>query len=112
MINQEIINSFLYILSTQFNLSYLDSGFFSILRCQGWPGVKKWFAGTPPKFRQRAPNHPLLPDDQVISIPCHIQGCNWVAVTRWQVGDSIHFYYADDLNDSITDYMSNFLFLW
>jgi hypothetical protein len=104
MINQQILHSFLHILATQFHLSYLDSQFFTILQSQGWSAVQKWIACSSPRSRPKSPSHPTL-DDSVISIPCHVQGCHWVAVTRRIKRGQVTFYYSDDINDNSTEEM-------
>jgi len=105
MINQQIINSFLSLLSHQFNISYMDSSFYSILSQQGWSSVKRWFANQPPRHYQRTPSRPLLVGEPVISIPCFINGCHWVALTRREVDNQVVFLYPDDLGDSHTEAM-------
>ncbi len=103
MINQQIIHSFLFLISHQFNISYMDCSFYTILSQQGWSSLMRWFANQPPRYHQRAPSWPLLAGEPVISIPCFINGCHWTALTHRKVDDQVVFLYSDDLGDPHTE---------
>jgi hypothetical protein len=96
-INQQIINLFLQQFSAQFNTKFLDSGVFSLLRDNGWDRVQPWV------FSRRTSNRSSLVDCQTISIPCHINGCHWIAVTRKIISGEVYFIYADDMNSSASE---------
>jgi hypothetical protein len=42
-INQQAINLFLHQFSAQYNTEFLDTGFFPLLRDNGWDRVQSWF---------------------------------------------------------------------
>jgi hypothetical protein len=93
-INQQIINFFLHQFSAQFDTNFLDTGFFSLLRDNGWNRVQSWV--IPRRASNRRPSSLL--ECPVLSIPCHINDCHWVAVTRRIVSGQVYFLYADDMN--------------
>jgi hypothetical protein len=92
-INQQIIHLFLHQFSAQFKTEFLESGFFSLLRDNGWERVHSWVFPR----RQNINRSPLI-DCPAISIPCHINGCHWIAVTRRIIAGQVVFLYADDMN--------------
>lgn len=47
----------------------------------------------------RYPKCPFLPNEPVISFPCLVQGCHWVAVTGRVIDGNVYIFYSDDLND-------------
>ncbi len=74
--------------------------FFSILRRdRSWSAVQDWFS-TADQF---IPSKPTLDTTKPILIPCHVQGCHWVGVVRKIINNKVHFFYADDLNQSTVE---------
>jgi Ulp1 family protease len=49
-VNQQIINLYLQLLSHQLGTTFLDTGFFSLLKDHGWSKVQSWFALQPPAY--------------------------------------------------------------
>jgi hypothetical protein len=93
-INQQIIHLFLHQLSKQFQTAFLESGFFSLLRDNGWNRVHNWVF---PRLRSHLNNLPnnvsSMIELPVISIPCHVNGCHWVAITRRIISGQVYFFY-------------------
>lgn len=103
-INQQAIQLYLHCFCSRFQTTFLDNGFFTQLRNGGWSRVQSWFSSSNPE-RSRRGKLPLLSGESAISIPCHVNNCHWVAVTRREVGGKVLFLYADDTNNSTTKLM-------
>jgi hypothetical protein len=54
--------------------------------------------------RRASRNRPTVLDSRVISIPCHINGFHWVAVTRRVILGQVYFLYADDMNSPSSEH--------
>jgi Ulp1 family protease len=83
-INQQVINLYVTLLCHQCSLKCLDSTFYTILKENDWNHVSRWFL-LPASTRQRRQTTPSLVGENAILIPCHINGCHWVAVTRREI---------------------------
>jgi hypothetical protein len=90
-VNQQILNLYLHLLSNQYDATFLDTGFFSLLKDHGWSRVSSWFALQAPQFCARSNSCPLLTTESVISIHslprlqqplgcCHKEGDLWFSV--------------------------------
>jgi len=101
-INQQVINLYLHLLSHQFDTKILDTSFYMTLQQQGWSGVKPWFRDHSSRRRVK-PSTPAPSSESSNSIPCHVNGCHWVAVTRREVEGCVFFLYADDMNNPVTE---------
>jgi hypothetical protein len=99
--NQQVIQLYLHLFCHQFQTSFLDTSFFSQLQQHGWGRVSSCFSNTSRHHRQG--RRPSLVGEKVISIPCHVNGCHWVAVTRREVNNKIIFLYANDMNNPSTE---------
>jgi hypothetical protein len=97
-VDNEILVLFLDILSSQNKSSYVDPSFSEALKNHGWQSVKYRFA----IHRQRGICHPHLSDTR-IAIPIFLNGNHWVAVCRQVVNGQIHFYYVDDMCNSVNE---------
>jgi hypothetical protein len=100
MTNDSILDTFLAILCSQCNLSYLSAFFVTVLqRDKTWDAVSDWFNVQEPSTYSR----PNLSSTTPILSPCHVHGSHWVAVVHRIINNSVHFYYADDLNHEETE---------
>jgi hypothetical protein len=61
--------------------------------------VSRWFL-NPLSRRQHRPYTPAISGESAILIPCHVNGCHWVAVTHWESQGNVTFLYADDMNST------------
>jgi len=96
MTTDSILNTFLEVLSAPYNLKYLNSFFYHILkRDKHWNNLRHWFANS----EQGTLSEPSL-NSTTILIPCHVQGAHWVALTRRIIENRVIFLYADDLNQA------------
>jgi hypothetical protein len=100
MTNDSILDTFLAILCSQCNLSYLSAFFVTVLRRdKTWDAVSDWFnVQEPPTY-----SRPNLSSTTPILSPCHVHGLHWVAVVRRIINNSVHLYYANDLNHEETE---------
>ncbi len=96
-VKQQAILMYLHQFSSHFNTAFLDTSFYSKLQQQGWGIVQCWFSSPTSRTRYNS-RHPRLKGKPTISIPCHINGCHWVAVTRREINGRIYFLHADDTN--------------
>jgi len=103
-INQQAIQLYLHIFCSQFQTTLLDTGFFTQLHQGGWSRVHSWFSSQKPTSSRRR-KRPLLSEESSIYIPCRVNNCHWVAVTRREVGDKVIFLYADDTNNPGKEHM-------
>jgi len=101
-VNQQALLMYLHQFSSQFNTAFLDTSFYSKLQQQGWGIVQCWFSSPTSRTRYNS-RHPRLKGKPTISIPCHINGCHWVAVTIREINGRIYFLYADDTNSWSTE---------
>jgi hypothetical protein len=101
-INQQVINLYLQPLCNQFNIKMLDSGFYSNHRQCGWDAVHSWFLHQSSR-RRWSPTTPAISGDLSITIPCHVHGCHWVAITRREIDGRVVFLYTDDMNNLVTE---------
>jgi hypothetical protein len=101
-INQQVINLYVSLLCHQCSLKCLDSSFYSTLKDKGWHHVSRWFS-NPSSMRRRRQSTPSLVGEPAILIPCHVNGCHWVAVTRREIQGRVIFLYADDMNSPSTE---------
>jgi hypothetical protein len=100
MTNDAIQNTFLEILCTQHQMHYLSMFFLYILRRdRSWTTVHDWFSTSP----QFIPSKPTLDTTKPILIPCHVQGSHWIGIVRKLIDNRVHFFYADDLNQSTVE---------
>jgi len=87
-INQQIINIYLKLLNCQFKIPFLDSSFYTLLKDNSWNRVTSWFQ---PNHRKRSYDSRPSLQDSVIAIPCHVNGCHWVAITRRVTNGRVSF---------------------
>jgi len=100
MIIDNILNVFLEILCSSQGIYYLSTYFVSMLRLErNWARSKRWFA----RSLQHKKVHKPLMTSPVILIPCHVNGNHWVALVRRIIDGKVYFYYADDLNNPVTE---------
>ncbi len=78
------------------------TGFFSQLHQHGWERVNSWFS-SPTLSQCHRGQRPYLSGEQSISIPCHVNGCHWVAGTRQEIDNKVLFLNADDTNNPSTE---------
>jgi hypothetical protein len=69
-----------------------------MLGTQGWAAVSNRF--RPPSTETK--RQPSL-DNPNTSIPVHVNGNHWVALSRRKVNGAVYFLYADDLNSKRTE---------
>jgi len=92
-IYHELLVLSLEALCSTYHAAYLDPSFYPTLLSQGYLAVLRCFASTRPSTTTRPSlNHPN------IVIPLHINGNHWVALGRRIIDETVHLFYADDLN--------------
>jgi len=62
--------------------------------------MERWFAAS---TLDRQHNCPKIAGEKEILIPCHVDGCHWVATVRGEIKGPVIFYYSDDLNHLTTE---------
>jgi len=78
MTKDTILNTFLYILCSNQGLKFLSTYFLHILkRDRSWTELTSWFA---PSSDLQNNSYPLLNSEQLVLIPCHLNGNHWVGV--------------------------------
>jgi len=98
--NDSIQNMFLATLCSQYGLSYLSTFFATILQHDNsWAAVSNWFRTA----ESSSYSCPSLESTKPILIPCHVHGSHWVGVVQRIINNTVHFFYADDLNDASTE---------
>jgi hypothetical protein len=101
MVKDDVLNVFLEILTTKYQIHYLSTFFIHILqRDKKWDNAKRWF--NDPDRRPRS-YRPTL-QSPIILIPCHVHGNHWVALIRRTQNNKVHFYYSDDMNHPPTEH--------
>jgi hypothetical protein len=100
MVQDNVLNVFLEILTTEYQINYLSTFFIHILqRDRKWDNAKRWFNDSD---RRPCSYRPTL-QSPVILIPCHVHGNHWVALIRRIQNNRVHFYYSDDMNHPPTE---------
>jgi hypothetical protein len=100
MILDNVLNVVLEILCTAKVINYLSTYFNTLLRMErNRLCLKRWIALSKSKRRVHKP----MINDPVILIPCHLNTNHSVAVVRRIIQRRVHFFYADDLNQSTTE---------
>lgn len=100
-VNDEMINLYLELLCTQYNLTYLCTDVIPALCREGWPSVRRYFSN----YRNRVRTHtrPRLVGEPVIIIPCFVHGGHWVIVVRREIEGKVQFLFVNDLNSTRTE---------
>jgi hypothetical protein len=101
MISNMVITYYLEKFTRQYNLHYLSTSFFGILRSQGCDRLKRYFSNH--RSRPRTNSRPRISGESAIILPCFIDRCHWVTVVWREVNSQVLFLYADDLNQPVTE---------
>jgi hypothetical protein len=97
MIYHELLILSLEILCHEFQASYLDQSFFTLLRDHGWCYVSNRFSAMDDYIAQPNIESPSM------AIPIHINGSHWVALCRMIKNGRTYILHADDLNCPTTE---------
>jgi hypothetical protein len=97
MIYHELLILSLEILCHEFQASYLDPSFFTLLRDHGWCYVSNRFSAMDDYIAQPNIESPSM------AIPIHINGSHWVALCRMIKNGRTYILHADDLNCPTTE---------
>jgi hypothetical protein len=100
-INDLTATLYLELLTSQYQLAYLDTSFMIIMNSQGWQHLQKSFAQY--RNRARSNTRPNIRGESAIIIPCFVDGCHWVSVVHREIHNQVIFLYADDLNNPSTE---------